>query len=324
MSDAAAACDLAVVVVSYETRERTLACLASVLEVAAGDAVAASVVLVDNASQDGTARAARERFGERVEVVANGRNAGFGAACNQGAARVPGARHVLFLNADTTVLPGALAGLVAALDGDAGAGAAGPAVVGDDGAPQPSVRGHPTPLALLHQHTALRFVRLGARAYERYKAPDAREDDVPVVLGAALAVRRTDLDALGGFDERYFLYFEEADLCRRLAARGRRVRFVPGATVRHRGGASSDPRRGPALAWYLESLFRYVDRFHGIELGVLYRIAFKPLFLLRMATDALRDALTWLVRPAKRPAKSAELRLAAWFLGRGLVRFLRA
>ena len=314
--------DLVVVVVSHGTRDRTLACVASVL---ADDAVATRVVVVDNASADGTAAALRERFGAAVDVLESTRNLGFGAACNLGAARVADARHALFLNADTRLSPGALAALLGALD--AGAGAAGPAVVGEDGASQSSVRGHPTPAALLHQHTALRFLRVAAAAYERYKRPATPPDGVPVVpvvMGAAIAVRGDVLRAVGGFDERYFLYFEDADLCRRVALAGHPVRFVPEAVVTHAGGASSDPRRGPALIWYLRSLFLYVDRFHGRARGLAYRLVFKPLFVLRMLTDILRDALTWLARPGKRAEKGPELRLGGWFFTRGLWPFALA
>jgi GT2 family glycosyltransferase len=313
--------DLAVVVVSFETRSRTLTCVESVLA-QAGPSLA--VVVVDNASRDGTADALAAVSDPRLTVVANAANTGFGAACNQGAAAHPDARHVLFLNADTVVRPGALAALVAALDADDAPGAAGPAVVGADGREQSSVRGDPTPAALLFQHTALRFLRVGAPAYSAYKRPGAPDDDVPVVIGAALALRGDVLRATGGFDRRYFLYFEEADLCRRVRDAGHRVAVVRGALVEHAGGASSDPRRGPALNWYLRSLFLYVDRFHGRAYGLAYRVVFKPCFLLRMLTDAIRDALTWLFRPSKRADKAPELRLCGWFLVRGVWTFLVA
>jgi len=313
--------DVAVVIVSYETRDRTVRCVESVL---AQEGPSAAIVVVDNASSDGTVAAVESIGDARLRVIASAHNRGFGRACNEGAAAHPDARHVLFLNADTVLRPGALAAIVAALDADDAPGAAGPAIVGDDGADQLSVRGDPTPLALLHQHTALRFLRVGASAYTRYKRPAATDDDVPVVMGAALAVRGDVLRAARGFDERYFLYFEEADLCRRVRDAGHRVALVREAVVEHAGGASSDPRRGPALNAYLRSLFLYVDRFHGRAFGLLYRLIFKPLFLLRMFTDGIRDALTWLLRPSKRADKGPELRLGGWFLVRGVWAFLAA
>jgi GT2 family glycosyltransferase len=313
-----------VVIVSRESRDVSVRCVESVLAHGTVPGADVRVVLVDNASSDGTADAVRAAAGDRVTVVANARNVGFGAACNQGVELVPGARHVLFLNADTELTPGALAALVADLDAHPEAALCGPAMVGADGAPQPSVRGHPTRLALLHQHTALRFLRVGARAYRAYKEPPvpAGGGPVDVVMGACMLVRGDDLRALGGFDRRYFLYFEEADLQARLAAAGRAVRFVPSATVRHAGGASSrrDPER--ALTWYLQSLFLFVDARHGRAAGLWYRAVFKPLFAVRLVTDAIRDAAGLVFRG--RRAKLDELRLAGRFLVRGFWSFLAA
>ena len=188
MTATGAASEVGAVVVSYETRERTLRCVASAL------AEGARVAVVDNASRDGTAATVRETFGGRVTLIANARNAGFGAACNQGAAALAGARWLLFLNADTEVTPGAAAALVAAGEAHPDAAILGPSIVGDAGAAQASVRGHPTRLALLHQHTALRFLRVGARAFERYRNPPAG-DVVPVVMGAAMLARAEDFAA---------------------------------------------------------------------------------------------------------------------------------
>ncbi len=310
---------IAIVVVSFETREATLRCVASALEHGAVPGHAAVVVVVDNASRDGTADAVRARFGNGVVVVANQRNLGFGAAANLGAARVPEAAWILVLNADTELTPGALSSLVAEGEAHRDAAILGPTIVGDDGRPQLSVRGHPTRLALLHQHTALRFLRIGARAYSVYRTPPSSEEFV--VMGAAMLVRGRDFLELGGFDPRYFLYFEDADLCRRAALAGRGVRFVPAATVRHAGGSSADHDRERALTWYFVSLLTYVERCHGRSAGTAFRLAFKPLLVLKLATDAVRDALGAAVG---RKGKAEELRVAGRFVVRGLWTVLRA
>jgi hypothetical protein len=309
--------EISVVIVSYETRDATLRCVASALEHGAVPGRATRIVVVDNASSDGTADAVRARFGDRVIVIANERNLGFGTAANLGVARVPEAAWILVLNADTELTSGALAALVAEGEAHPNVAIHGPTIVGHDGRPQLSVRGHPTRLALLHQHTALRFLRVGAKAYARYRAPRSPE----VVMGAAMLVRGDDFRAMGGFDTRYFLYFEDADLCRRAADRGRGIRFVPAATVRHAGGASADHDRERALTWYLASLFTYVDRFHGRGAGLVYRFVFKPLFLVRLVTDFVRDAAGLAFG---RRGKAAELRVAARFAVRGLWQFLGA
>jgi len=306
---------IGVVIVSYRTRDRTVRAAESAL--ADG---AERVVVVDNASDDGTVGTLRGLAEERLTVLENPRNTGFGAACNQGAAACGDVRHLLFLNGDTAVQPGALDALVNALEDDPAVGIAAPALIDDTGAHQPSRRGDPTPLALLHQHTALRFLRFGSAAYRRYKSPEPA-DPAAVLMGAAPAVRGSVFRAAGGFDPRHFLYFEEADLCRRVRAAGHTIRLVDGAVVQHAGGVSAAREPERALVLYLQSLFVYVDRFHGRARGLAYRIAFKPLFLLRMVTDAVRDALTVLFRPAKRVEKLSELRLAAGFFLRGVWRF---
>jgi len=321
-----------VVVVSYETREATLRCVESVGlhgEVPGHDV---RLVVVDNASKDGTADALRDAFGDQIAVLGLDENVGFGAACNRGARRFANAEFLLFLNADVVVQAGAIERLVEALRCASRATVAGPRVVFPDGRPQSSVRGDPTPLALLHQHTALRWLAVGQVAYQRYKQPLLVDPgaDVPcsVVLGACMLVRGSDFRALKGFDERYFLYFEDADLCRRARQielpledelRGQ-VLHVPSATVIHEGAASSDRVRERALTWYLRSLFLYVDRFHGRAFGLMYRLAFKPLFLLRLPFDALRDAAGLLVRG--KSGKAEELCAAGRFVLRGMWTFL--
>lgn len=314
------------VVVSYRTPGRTVRCVQSLLADASGvDAL--RVVVVDNASGDDTAARVRALGDPRVTVLENPRNTGYGAACNQGAATDPTAGVVLFLNADTEIAPGALSHLSRALAASPGVGVVAPLLEESSGVPRHSVRGDPTPLALLHQHTALRFLRVGSRAYARYKTPDCppRADgsiEAPVLNGAALALSGETVRRLGGFDPRYFLYFEEADLCRRVRALGLTCRQVPDAVIRHHGGASSSGRSDRALVWYLASLFLYVDRFHGRRTGLLFRAVFKPLFLVRMVTDAVRDLLGVAFRPDRRERKRAELRLAARFFTRGMWTFL--
>jgi GT2 family glycosyltransferase len=320
---------LVAVIVSYQTRDRTSACVASLLACAQQFDGRLQIVVVDNASTDGTVAALQERFVDDVQVLVNPRNVGYGAACNQGAAACPEATHVLFLNADTVVRPTALTVLVRALHDDPQAGIVAPVLEEDDGVLRRTVRGHPTPLALLHQHTALRFLKFGRSAYARYKLPKSVQDAAgrlraPVLNGAVLLLRTTDFRAVGGFDPRYFLYFEEADLCRRIGTLGLDCVLLPEPLVEHAGGASSSGMRDRALVWYLASLFQYVDRFHGRRFGLLYRALFKPLFLIRMLTDALRDVLALTFKPAHRTEKEAEVRLAARFFTRGMWVFLGA
>jgi len=219
-------------------------------------------IVVDNASGDGTARMVRECF-PSVRLIANASNRGFAAANNQGLAVASG-RHVLFLNPDTIVRAGALATLVQTLDADETIGACGPQLLNADGSIQPSARRFPTYGALLHQYTPLRLLRFLKGAYRRYKMAGfdfGAAADVDSLMGAALCVPRRVIEKVGAFDERFFVYLEEMDLCRRIGAAGYRVRFEPAGRITHLGGVSA--ASATANLFFCRSLFRYIRKYHG-------------------------------------------------------------
>ena len=249
--------DLSIVIVSYKCRDELADCLASLAPERFG--VSLDVTVIDNASGDGTAEMVRDRF-PAVRFIANDVNRGFAAANNQGIAEAAG-RHLLFLNPDTVVRDGALEALVQALEEDESIGACGPQLVGPDGRIQASVRALPTFAALLHQYTPLRLLGVLRGAYRRYRVRDfdyTRAADVDALMGAALCVPRRVLDQVGRFDERFFVYFEEVDLCRRIRDAGYRNCFVPEATVTHVGGVSAS--RGAASLYLCRSMFRYLRK----------------------------------------------------------------
>ncbi len=280
--------DLSVIIVAYRCRDDLARCLESVRTGAAS--LSAEVIVVENASGDGTAEMVRERFPE-VHLIANRENRGFAAACNQGLAVASG-RHVLFLNPDTRPAEGSLPTLVETLDRHPDVGACGPQLRGTDGAIQPSVRTDPTLAALLHQFTPLRLLRLLAPAYRRYKRRDMdfrSPADVDTVMGAALCVPRRVLDEVGPMDERYFVYHEEADLCLRIRRAGYRVRFEPAARVVHVGGVSAGHAAANVL--YLRSLYRFLYKHHGRLKGGLMVAALRAGLYLREAMQLPAQAL---------------------------------
>ncbi|HEX2190634.1 MAG TPA: glycosyltransferase family 2 protein, partial [Longimicrobiaceae bacterium] len=204
----------AVVVVNHNTRELLRACLASLPS-------GVPAVVVDNASTDGSAEMVRASFPHAV-LLADGTNPGYGAAANRGV-RACAAEHVLVLNSDTRLEPGALEALGAHLDRHPRAAVAGPALLNPDGSPQASCFPFPGTLGWLLENdpVAPLAVRIpGLRGRLLCASPPRRAAAVPWVLGAALAVRRSAFEEVGGFDEAYFMYFEEVDLCRRLASAG--------------------------------------------------------------------------------------------------------
>lgn len=204
---------------------------------------------VDNASGDGSADLLREVLGGGPEVIFNSRNRGYAAAVNQAFAAAPG-RDVLILNPDVEVFGGgALIRLAAELQRRPAAGAIGPRLLNEDGSTQSSARPFPSPLAMAGHSSAARRSAAARRAAERYLRPPADDRPSPVdwLLGAAMLVRREAYESVGGWDERFFLYLEDTDFCRRLGRGGWECWYLPEVTMRHVHARASAPRRGGAL-----------------------------------------------------------------------------
>jgi N-acetylglucosaminyl-diphospho-decaprenol L-rhamnosyltransferase len=230
-------------------------CLQSIAE----HAPCAEVIVVDNASRDGSEDAAA-RVGPPVTLIRNPVNAGFARAVNQAFTAARG-DFVLILNPDCVLFAGALAVLVRELESHCECAIAGPAILDEDGSLQGSVRGDPTMLTGLFGRTTL-LTRLFpnsnlARRNVRTTIANPASREADWVSGACMLARRTAVDAVGGFDERYFLYWEDADLCRRLRARGYTIRYVPAGRVMHIGGRSSQSARGAAIRAFHRSAFTY-------------------------------------------------------------------
>jgi N-acetylglucosaminyl-diphospho-decaprenol L-rhamnosyltransferase len=196
-------------------------------------------------------------------LIANDTNRGFGAAVNQ-AAKLTRAPLLWILNPDCRVLPGAYRALVETLDRHSECAIAAPQLLNADGSVQASARGEPDAwTGLFGRHGLLtKFFPHSAAARRNLPAADlvasgVESAAVPWVMGAAMLVRREPFDRVGGFDERYFLYWEDADLCRRLRLAGFSTRYVPRARVRHPGGASAKTASRLAIRAFHDSAYRY-------------------------------------------------------------------
>lgn len=245
-----------IVIVNFNGGAHVERCLRSI----ATHGPAARVVVVDNASTDGSAEACAGHAS--VRLIRNATNVGFGAAANQGMAACPQAEPVLLLNPDCEITAGALEHLHAELATHPTCGIAAPRVLDKDGTIQGNVRGDPTMLTGLFGRTSLltRLLPQTSAARRNVQTGDGRETEsrsVDWVSGACMLLRRTAFDEVGGFDERYFLYWEDADLCRRVRGRGHSVRFVPSAVVVHVGGQSSATAQALSIRAFHQSAFLY-------------------------------------------------------------------
>jgi GT2 family glycosyltransferase len=228
-----------------------------------------NVVVVDNASADGSLEVIADLAAERIALTKNG---GFGHGCNAGwrAGRAP---YVLFLNPDARIDSEALDRLVAVLERSPAAGAVAPRINHDDGTLDYSLRRFPRLRSTYAR--ALFLHRIFPRATwtdELIREPSVyAEPGLPDwVSGACILVRRTVLEELGGFDEGFFMYCEDIDLCRRVQDAGHELRYEPAAVITHIGGASA-PRTSllPALA---ASRLRYADKHRSSPAALLERL----------------------------------------------------
>ena len=219
-------------------------------------------VVVDNASTDGSAAAA-DAWGAHVRVIPNTENVGFARGVNQGLAATD-APYVLIMNPDCRLMAGAMGTLHTVLDAHAQCAIVGPRILNPDGSVQGSARGDPDMLTgLFGRRGVLRrimpFLPVARRNVVVDEAIRSGQESSVVdwLSGACMLARRDALAAVHGFDERFFLYWEDADLCRRLRGCGYHVRYVPGATAIHRVGQSSRTARASAIRAFHESAYLY-------------------------------------------------------------------
>jgi GT2 family glycosyltransferase len=262
--------DLSVVIVSWNVRDLLRGCIESILSTSHDLAV--EVIVVDNASSDGSAEMVRDHF-PQVDLVAGTQNVGFGAANNIGLARAAG-RYVLFLNPDTVVKENALSRMIEFLDESREFDMVGPRLSDADGTPQPVCRLPHVPLMLFHSLYLHRLpiVRRLMDPGSRLSKAATNAGEVEAILGAAMLARRGSLESVGGFDEQFLHTCEDIDLCRRLRDGGSRIFYLPDAEVLHFSGQSSSQASVRAGTMAVLSMGEYFERFHGSTQATLYRL----------------------------------------------------
>ena len=262
--------EASVIIVSFNTRDILRACLDS-LYAAIGRRVI-EVIVVDNASRDASADMVEREF-PQAHLLRSTTNLGFAAANNLGFKSAQG-RYVILLNPDAQVEADAFADAILRMDASPAVGMAGGRLVDGEGRDQPSARRFPSLLneALVISGLAARFPR--SRLFGRFDrtwADPAQPADVDWVPGAFAIMRHDALRAVGAFDERFFLYYEEVDLCRRFKAAGWQIWYWPDIVIRHLGGESSKTVENAEISssgsqlvlWRMRSALLYYRKHHG-------------------------------------------------------------
>jgi N-acetylglucosaminyl-diphospho-decaprenol L-rhamnosyltransferase len=272
---------LAVVVVNYNAGEYLSRCLSSVFA-SSGD-LSLDVVVVDNGSRDGSAAAAIAAH-PRARLIETRSNLGFAAGANVGI-RATEAPYVLFLNPDAEVVSGTLASLVKVADERSDAGAVGPLVRNPDRTIQPSARRVPRTFEAM-MHAFLGPVAPGnrwTRAYTMAGWDRATEREAEWISGSAMLVRRQALHEVGVFDEGYFMYVEDVDLCTRLRRSGWTVLFSPELEVIHEVGVSARGQSRRMAREHSRSIYRYFSKHRAGGPAVLMKPLVRGALALRTA-----------------------------------------
>ncbi|MEA3249399.1 MAG: glycosyltransferase family 2 protein [Patescibacteria group bacterium] len=266
--------DLSIVILNWKVKELLRQCLLSVYRYTNG--LDFEVIAVDNDSRDGSVEMVMKEF-PQAQVIANNRNLGFAAGNNPGIEAARG-EFVLLLNPDTELMDNAFEAMVRVMRANPDVAVLGPTLLNTDRSLQPSVRGFPTPLSqvlvMLKLHNFFPRLKPVMEYFSSgfdYLAPSS----VDQVMGAAFMVRRSVFEKLGLLDERFFIWFEEVDFCRRAVDAGYGVMYTPKARIVHHGGESFGQVFGPKRQHYLNSsLLKYMRKHFGlvaaIGLAILY------------------------------------------------------
>jgi hypothetical protein len=269
------------------------------------------LIVVDNASSDGSAGMVREEF-PQATLIPNPANRGFTAAINQGIA-ASDSRYVLLLNPDTEVIGDAVGTMLAYMESNPDVGLLGPQLLYPDGSIQPSRRRFPTLATALVESTIIQGFFTKSRTLRRYYMADSSDSavqEVDWVVGAAMLVRREVIRQVGGLDEGFFMYSEEMDWCKRIKghapdgppalgpvtpgaanrvpAGNWRIVYLPTAQVVHHEGKSSEQALAIRHIHFHASKVRYLRKHHGWWQGQVVRLFILTTYVWQLAEESLK------------------------------------
>lgn len=302
--------DLSIVILNWNVKDILRSCLNSVLESlrsVRGRELSSELIVVDNASSDGSVEMLREEF-PQIHLIVNDENLGFTRGNNQGIALSDG-RYVLLLNPDTEVVGDALWEMVAYMEGHHRVGALGPQLLDPDGQVQSSRRRFPNLRTAYLEGTFVQQWFPESDALKAYYVLDRSDDEaqaVDWVVGACLLMRREALEEVGLLDERFFMYSEELDWCYRAKGLGWQVVYLPTAQVIHYVGRSSAQVLPVRHIQFQRSKVLFFKKHHGYRSGETLRLFLLATYL----WQTILEALKWLVG-RKRPLRHQRM-VAYW------------
>jgi GT2 family glycosyltransferase len=257
---------LSILLISWNTRKLLSDCLTSIYNHPPNSYF--EIWVVDNASTDGTQDILRENF-PQVHLIENNHNPGFAVANNQALSMID-TEYVILLNPDTVVKPGALNTLINYLNKNPLVGAAGPRLLNSDSSLQVSCYVTPTLFRETLRLSHLDRLWPGA-SYRVHRWDLSLPREVDVIQGACMILRKEALDQVGLFDERFFMYTEEVDLCYRLQQAGWQVHWLPQAEVVHLGGQSTSQAAPEMFIHLYQSKHQFIQKHYGWLAALTYK-----------------------------------------------------
>lgn len=261
---------LSIVIVAYNNEKVIEECIKSVLD----QKIECEIIVVDNNSSKQTEEIARKFVS--VKYIDSGGNIGFSKGCNLGVRNCSG-DLLLFLNPDTRVLPGSLQKLLDFAKEHPRFGIIAPRLLQNEGIPQPSVRLLPTITGVIKEYYLFQKA-----AYEGYVPSSITPIEVESVVGAAVLIRREVFIKVGEWDEKYFMYYEDLDLCRKINLLGLKIYYLPNVSFYHEVGGSSSTLKTKIIK---ESFYKYHGIFEGTLINLLLSI--RPTNMVRILNKSL-------------------------------------
>lgn len=249
---------VSVIIISYNSEDFIEKCVSSLLKNLPRES---EIIILDNASTDKTITIL-EKFLPQIRLIKSTENLGF-AKGNNKAVKEANGEYLFFLNPDTQVKSGVINQLINFYEQTPNVGIVAPKLVMRNGQTQPSVKKLPTIWGAVKE-----FIFGIKNAYSEY-VPEAKSPmEIEYVYGAAMLIEKNLFDKLSGFDEKYFLYYEDADLCKKVRDLGKKIYYYPGAFVMHLVGATKSKRDRYELSY--ESFVKY----HGILAALVLQMIF--------------------------------------------------
>lgn len=282
--------DISICIVNYNVSGYLRRCLESIDK--NRNQLKLEVIVVDNASKDDSVQMVKESFAW-VRLIALDRNAGF-AAANNIALKESSGEYLFLLNPDTVICKDSLVILMNSLKDNPGCGIAGPKLLNEDGSIQNGIRRFPDPLVVFIRNTPLKhlnFCRLMIDDHHMRKIDLSRSMTVDQVSGAAMMFHRKILEQTGFLDERFFIFFEEVDFCKRINQQGLTVFYNTNAAIYHFGGKSSVQLNSKIKYIHMESQLKFLKKYMPKLNYMLFIFMFKSIYLSTLILETAFDCL---------------------------------